>query len=323
MQNQKIPKIALIGCGKWGANIARIMSELGVLAAVADKNPNNAKDFAKKFNCVAMDNQTAIAAKDITAIAITTTSPSHSEIAIAGLNAGKDVFVEKPFALNLKDAQAIEAAANKTKKITMVGHLIRHHPCFLKLLAMVKAGDIGTLKHIRACRLAPGRIRDSESVLYDIATHDLALVAALTDFAKPKKIEAHAISHITNGIDDAVSASITYENNITATIEANWYHPIKIHCLTVIGSKAALVFDDTMAWQDKLKRYRFELDGLTLDHLDHGSGEAIIVPQSEPLKDEITNFIAAIKGEAPCLTDLKEGVFIQELLAQIESEAAR
>ena len=198
MQNQQtIPTIALIGCGKWGANIARIMSELGVLAAVADRNPDNAKNFAKKFNCVAMDNQTAIASNDITAIAITTTSPSHSEIAMASLNAGKDVFVEKPFALNFKDAQAIETAATKAKKIAMCGHLIRHHPCFLKLLAMLKAGDIGALKHIRACRLAPGRIRDSESVLYDIATHDLALVAALTDFAKPKKIKAHAISHVT------------------------------------------------------------------------------------------------------------------------------
>ena len=59
----------------------------------------------------------------------------------------------------------------------MIGHLIRYHPAFIALLAQVKGGAIGKLRHIQANRLAMGRIRSTESALFDLCPHDLSLIS--------------------------------------------------------------------------------------------------------------------------------------------------
>ncbi len=317
MTLQPSPTIALIGCGIWGRNIARNLAALHALAGVSDTDPVAAANFAKTFNVPVMSFDAVLAADHIKGTAIVTSAPSHAALAIAALNAGKVVYIEKPLALNVSDAEKI-ADANNTA--VMVGHLIRHHAAFQRLLSLVQTGAIGDIKHIRTTRIAAGRIRNTESVLFDLCPHDLALIAALTGQETPDRVQCHGICHVTAGIEDSISAQLNFPSGITASIEANWLNPQKIHTLTVIGTSGALVFDDALDWPKKLTQFEFAVsnkDG-RID-LTHNQGVAITVAAAEPLKDEMQNFIAAANGTCPPLTDITEALYVQRIMARMQA----
>lgn len=313
------PAIAQIGCGMWGRNIARNLNALGLLAGVADRSAAAADEFAAQFATKSMTVAETIADADIDAVAIVTAAPSHAEIAIAALDAGKAVFVEKPLALNFDEAEAMAAAARRNDRVLMVGHLIRHHPVFAHMLKMVEAGEIGRLRHIRASRLAPGRLRDTESVLFDLCPHDLALVAALTKQAEPVRVQCQGLSHITPGIEDSVTAQLDFDGGMTATIQANWMNPVKIHNLTLIGSAAALVFDDTRPWAEKLVRFAFaSRHDDTGPVLDRGDPEVISVAEGEPLKAEMQRFADAVSNGADPLSGIDEALYVQRIMTRMQ-----
>ena len=313
-------QIALIGCGMWGRNIARNLHQLGVLAGVCDQSDDAANDFAQTFETKALSFPEILNSPEINGVCIVTAAPSHAELALQAFAAGKAVYVEKPLALTVEDAEAMVNAAQQAGKPLMVGHLIRHHAGFQELCHLVQSGDIGTLRHLRLSRIAPGRIRDSESVLFDLCPHDLALVAALTDQATPSRVQCHGFSHITQDIHDSVTAQLDFADGMTASIQANWLNPVKIHNLTVIGTTGALVFDDTKPWAEKLTRFTFNVtkeNGMI--NLDRDQGVAIPLSEAEPLKDEMRNFITAITtGENP-LTDGEEALYVQHIMARMQA----
>ena len=102
-------RIGVIGCGMWGRNLARNLAQLGVLGGGADLVPEHAKSFATEFNVPAMDVATLIEGAGLDGVVIATAAPTHREIACRVLAAGSHVFVEKPLALSLDDAEAIAA----------------------------------------------------------------------------------------------------------------------------------------------------------------------------------------------------------------------
>jgi UDP-2-acetamido-3-amino-2,3-dideoxy-glucuronate N-acetyltransferase len=318
---QKIPRIALAGCGLWGRNVARNLSELDALAGVHDLDDAAAGHLAGEIKTKKMSFDDILGDPAIDGVAVVTPSPTHCDLAVASLNAGKAVFIEKPLTLTVEDSVKIADAAAANKKQVMVGHLIRHHAAFQHLLTLVEGGSIGILKHIRASRIAPGRIRDTESVLFDLCSHDLALVAALTKQEKPHDVRCHGFSLVTDGVEDSVTAQLNFQSGVTASIQANWINPVKIHNLTVIGDKGALVFDDTRGWDEKLHQFKFEIlkDGSSID-LDRDEGMAIPIPPAEPLKDEMRDFIETACRGAPPLTDIAEALHVQHIMAEMHNE---
>ena len=304
----------------WGRNIARNLHHLGVLAAVSDLSAEAASRFADEFDTTALSLEEILARADINGVCIVTAAPSHARLAIDAFAAGKAVYVEKPLALTVEDAKAMIKAAENAQKPLMVGHLIRHHKGFQELCTQVRSGAIGGLRHLRLSRIAPGRIRDSESVLFDLCPHDLALVAALTDQAYPTRVQCHGFSHITPDIHDSITAQLDFANGMTASIQANWINPVKIHNLTVIGETGAFVFDDTKAWAEKLTQFTFNV---TKDNgvinLERDQGVAIPLDEAEPLKEEMQNFIDAITTGQPPLTDGSEALYVQQIMAEMQS----
>ena len=138
--------IGLIGCGMWGRNLARNLSQLGVLADVADRAQTSAEEFAAQFDVTAKPIDALLRDADIIGIVLATSAPSHADLATRILDSGKHVFVEKPLALDLAGAEKIAAAAERNSRQVMVGHLIRYHAAFIELQAQVRAGAIGTLR---------------------------------------------------------------------------------------------------------------------------------------------------------------------------------
>ena len=310
-------KIGLIGCGMWGKNLARNLTQLNVLAAVCDRCNNKAAQFAKQFNNKNLDFDAILADPSIDGVVIATSATSHDKLAIAALQAGKHVYVEKPLSLTLVGATSIANAAEKAGKRVMVGHLIRYHAVFCELQAQVSAGVIGRLRHIQANRLAMGRIRNNESVLFDLCPHDLSLILEICN-SIPKIINSTAICYINKTIADIANTILHFKENITVSINASWINPRKEHKFVVIGTLGSIVFDDTNPWKEKVLLYRDIIQNENNEiKTFREKVEKIKLSEKEPLEEELLHFMKVCKSGATPLTNAKEGVKVQRVLDKI------
>ncbi len=303
----------------WGHNLARTLAKLDALIAVADRDTKAARKFASLFNVTAMAVDALIESNDIDGIVIATSAPSHDELAVAGLLASKHIFIEKPLSLLLAGAHAIRDAAESANRQVMVGHLIRYHAAFIELQNQLASGAIGKLRHVQANRLAMGRIRTTESVLFDLCPHDLSLILALVE-GMPTKVHCVGASHMTRGVADFLSSFLSFDNGVSAGMQTSWLSPLKEHRLTVTGSAGALVFDDTKAWSEKLTLFRDQIQ-LNGEHflIDRANPVALPVAKSEPLNNEMQAFIRSCDNNNPALTDINEAIAVQKVLDAMQN----
>ena len=312
--------IGLIGCGMWGRNLARNLASLDALACVADATPENASDFATAFNSQPASFDDLCQNPSLDGVVIATPAHSHAAIALPLLAAGKHVYIEKPLALSMDAATQIATAAKAHDRQVMVGHLIRYHAAFIELQKQLAAGVIGDLRHIQATRLAMGRIRNTESVLFDLCPHDLSLVLALTG-ASPTHISCAGASHITPGIVDILSTVLGFPGGVSAHLNTGWINPVKQHCLTVTGSTGSLVFDDTKPWDEKLTLFTDDIsqDGDYFT-ITRQPPRALAVTEGEPLKDEMRAFIQACASGNPAPTDIEDALAVQAVLDMMQHQ---
>ena len=174
------PRIAVLGCGYWGGNHIRTLKGLGVLHGVSDANPQNAERFASEFGVPNIPVDELFTHPDIDGIVMALPAQFHAKYAIEAVKNGKDVLVEKPIALEVSDAEAEVAAARENGRVFMVGHILRFHPAFEKLLDMVKSGDIGDVRYVHSHRVGFGKFHDKFDALWDLAPHDLSMILAIT-----------------------------------------------------------------------------------------------------------------------------------------------
>ena len=313
--NKKI-KIALIGCGNWGKNIARNLYEMDCLDCIYDPNSLQAKEFIETHKLPIYSLNEIFLNKEINAVVIATSAQTHKEIAIQALKNNKDVFIEKPFSLSLSDAKLISQSAIENNKILMVGHLLNYHNSFLELKKVIKEGKIGSIKNIRAQRLALGSIRNYESVLYDLTVHDISMILSITQDL-PLKALAHSIHHNSNIGPDAVSITLYFKDGITAMLNSDWMCPYKEHRFSVIGTKGSLIFDDTKDWDNKLS---MNPSSINFDNtINFKTTKSLIVTKNEPLKIELESFLKSIKSRNIPLTSHKEALNVQIVMEMIEN----
>lgn len=310
-------RIGLIGCGMWGRNLARNLSQLGALVSVADRNVENAAAFADEFGGKADSIDAVLDQHDLNGIIVATPAFTHAEMACRALAAGRHVYVEKPLAMSLDEAGRIASAAKSAGRMVMVGHLIRYHQAFITLQQEIAAGAIGTLRHVMAHRLAMGRIRSNESVIHDLCPHDASLLLALMG-SEPTSISCAGASHVTPGIIDHVTAMFAFSGARTAAMNVSWIAPYKEHRLTAIGSTGSIVFDDSRPWAEKLTLFRDDIqpsgDGFSISRSDPAF---LPVAESEPLKQEVATFIDCCDNGHVPPTDLTEAMAVQRVLEQM------
>ncbi|EKE09521.1 MAG: hexapeptide repeat-containing oxidoreductase [uncultured bacterium] len=316
--NSSLPRVAVLGCGTWGKNLVRNFAELGALAAVCDKDTSKAEALKALYNVPSLSEDEAFSDPTLEAIVIASLAPLHSEQATRALKAGKHVFIEKPMALSEKDAQDLCSLAKKTNRILMVGHILNYHPAFIKLKE--RLSELGSLKHIYANRLGLGRFRRKESVLWDLASHDVSLILSLTQ-EKPLNVTSTWQSFLAPHKPASALLALTFPKGLTAHIHASWLSPFKEQKLVVMGEKGIAVFDDRKPWAEKLtltkncyhwKESQFEAN-------DHLRTEAIPLSEAEPLKNECLHFLTCIqKGETP-LTSGEEGLCVTQVLETAEN----
>lgn len=261
-------------------------------------------------------------ADDISAVAIAAPAIDHYGLARRALEAGKQVFVEKPLALELDDAQALAKLAHERHLTLMVGHLLQYHPAYLTLKRLVQSGEIGELRHITSHRLNPGAIRTEENALWSMGPHDFSMVLGLTGVS-PDRVSTLPVRVVNPAIPDQYFVQLAFPNGLTAQVSVSWLSPYKEHKLTVLGTKGALVFEDTAPDRArKLLLYRdyVDLSG-TAPRFIKSEGEEIEWPADEPLEAEMTAFLSAIVGGEGNRTGPEEAIPVLDLLHRASADA--
>jgi predicted dehydrogenase len=307
-------KVAVIGCGHWGKNLVRNFSELGALVAISDPNSELAAQFSTQFNVPGLDFD-AILEGDCDGVVIATPAPLHASLSQKAFAAGKHVYVEKPLAMTLDEADSMIEAAAQANRQLMVGHLLQYHPVFARLRDMVRQDELGGLQYIYSNRLSLGKIRSEEDVVWSFAPHDISMILSLAG-QNIKTVRCDAPDILQPGISDTASLHIGFENGLKSHVFCSWLHPYKEQKLVVIGDKAMAVFDDTMNWDQKLAVYDHVIDiGETPPVPQKSEVRFEKVPSGEPLKAECRYFLNLIDGRADPLTDGAEGRRVLQVLA--------
>ena len=309
--------IALIGCGSWGKNIARNLHQIGTLACIYDTDQNLLQKLNQNFNLPTYSINEIFKNKKIQALVISSSAKTHKDLAEKALLNNKDVLIEKPFCLSLSDATNLSKLAIKKNRVLMVGHLLNYHNAFIKMKDLIKEGKIGKIKNIRAHRLALGAIRSHESVVYDLAAHDISMILSITQ-ELPVEISTHSIHHNSNIGPDAISVKLSFKAGTTALVNCDWMCPYKEHKFSVIGTNGSLIFGDTKDWPNKLT---FNPSVINQDSsIKFYPLEKIYVDENEPLKNELQKFIDSIQTRKNPLTDHKEALKVQTVMEMIDKK---
>lgn len=321
-----VPRIAVLGAGHWGKNLIRNFAELGGLAAVVDPDVATASALVAAHGGAVMEFDAVLADPTIVGVAIAAPAPLHHSLARRALDAGKHVYVEKPVALTLADAEDLVSASGEAGLTLMVGHLLQYHPVFLALNAMVAAGDLGRIRYLYSNRLSLGKIRREEDVLWSFAPHDISMILALAG-EEPDRVSATGACLLDDRIADSVTVQLGFPSGCRGHIFASWASPFKEQKLVVVGENAMAVFDDTQPlWEEKLALFRAPIiwrDGVPT--VVKGDPEWIDVPKGEPLKAECAHFLECIATGARPRTDGPEGVRVLKVLTRASAaiEAGR
>ena len=320
LNGKKLTKIVQIGCGHWGKNLTRNFAEIGALAGVIDRSPDLAKTMSETYGVPIFDFEECLSDPKIDGIAIATPATTHADLATKALNAGKHVYVEKPLALEVKDAESLISLAKKCSRHLMVGHLLQYHPVFINLLNHVRNGLVGEVQYIYSNRMSLGKFRAEENVLWSFAPHDFSMILAIVG-QEPEVITAQGASFVTQGVADWCTVQFIFPSGVRGHIQTSWMHPFKEQRLVVTGSHGTLIFDDVEAdWNKKLAFIKHQIDyGGNAPTAQKSDLEYFPIQRSEPLKDECKHFVDCIVKNKTPRSDGAEGLAVLKALSKAEN----
>ena len=304
-------RTGVVGCGRWGRNLIRNFSELGVLAAVSDVAPTAAKEFSATFSVPAMSPSQLLMSEEIDAVAIAVPAESHAELALQAIKRGKHVFVEKPVATRIFEAEQLNAAASEFDVTFMVGHLLRYHPAFIELARICSDGGIGEIEYIQSSRSSNRMRFRGEKAIWGFAPHDISMFLALLG-ELPNSVFARRSACEGESGPDAVVAAFEFPSGASGHLFVSWIHRCREQRLIVSGETGTIIFDDCQPWQSKLMYSRDE--GRKAGDFKSDSLKPIAMTEAEPLKLECEHFLECIDlGRRPT-TDGQEALAVLRVL---------
>ena len=307
--------VALAGCGYWGKNLARNLHQMGHLATVCDASPKALEAARAQYREVAVTDDYGRVLGDprIAAVVLATPAEQHHGMAKQALLAGKDVFVEKPLALRVADAEELCALAAENHRILMVGHILEYHPAILKLKELVDAGELGELLYLYSNRLNLGKVREEENILWSFAPHDISVILLLAG-ALPERVASAGQSYLQHQIADVTMTTLAFPGKVRAHIFVSWLHPFKEQKLVVVGSRKMAVFDDVVK-EGKLRLYDKGIEWREGHPVVRQTAEStLFFPEMEPLREELQHFVDCVRSRRAPRTDGANGLRVLRVL---------
>ena len=314
---QGMPRLGVAGAGYWGTNLIQTAADMGVLGAVYDPEPERLIAMRWKHPDIPALREYAQLLDAVDAVVIAAPASLHADLALTAIAARKHVFVEKPLALSVADAERIADAADRMGVRSFVGHILLYHPAVRALRDDLSRGTIGEIRHVRSRRLNLGKVRDHENVWWSFAPHDISLVLALMD-ETPQDVTGSLRSVRGVAVEDFAYADFAFSQGRSAHVEVSWLDPNRSARLDVFGTRGVLTFEDSRSGATVVRRkYEVSADLQTTS----GEPESIPFEGDRPLRIELEAFVSAIRDGAAVLTDARHGAEVVRVLERIDKPA--
>jgi UDP-2-acetamido-3-amino-2,3-dideoxy-glucuronate N-acetyltransferase len=297
-------KIAVVGGGYWGENLIRVFHQMAVLYRICDSQPDRLEKLAAKYPEVKVESSFEAIADDpeVDGVVVATPAETHYALAQRLLQAGKDIFVEKPLVLRCEEAEKLMVLAERTQRLLMVGHLLEYHPAVTRLQELIESGELGRIEYIYSNRLNLGKVRREENALWSFAPHDISVILLLVK-QLPVQVTATGGAYLQPNIADVTVSTMLFDRGVRAHIFVSWLHPYKEQKLVVVGERRMAVFDDVLK-TGKLQIYEKKI-GLVNGQFvaEKPAGREVDLPAGEPLALECRHFLDCIRSRHTPKTD--------------------
>ena len=321
--------IALVGYGYWGPNVAKQLyaNKEYNFEIICDKKTSRlekAKDLYAESLKYTLDFNEVINDDTIDAVALAVETSAHYELAKQALLAEKDVYVEKPFTDNVKQAEELQKLARDKGRIIHVDHIMVYHPVIKKIRELVSSGELGDVIYFNCSRINLGQLKNDVSVMWDLSVHDLSIIDYLTNGAEPIKVKAIGTRAYSEK-ESVTFLSLDY-GKFLANITASWLSPIKERRILIAGTKKMLVYDDVDVL-NKLIVYDKGFDRIEdIEYADYviktRSGDGIIpkLEQSDALYNSLEQFRQSIVTRKESATNADAAIRIIKILEKADKE---
>lgn len=324
--------LGVIGAGYWGPNLVRNFATLPQcqLKVVCDQDRQPLDRLRPLYPQLyfSSDWREIVGSPEIQAVVIATPTSTHYEIALEALKKGKDVFVEKPLASTVAEAEKLATEAEKRERILMVGHLMIFHPAIIRLKELIQRGELGEIFYLYFRRVNLGKIRKNENALLSFAPHDISAALYLLD-SEPTEIWSRGEAYIQPEVEDVVFLNMSFPHKVMAHIHVSWLDPHKRRELTVVGSHKMAVFDDISTTEPIRVYDKGVLEPGTYlsygDSLGIRTGDIWIpkVEMQEPLRIECLHFLDCVENRKRPLTDVHHGIQVVRVLEKAQISLKR
>ncbi|NTU77956.1 MAG: Gfo/Idh/MocA family oxidoreductase [Chloroflexales bacterium] len=316
--------IGVIGYGYWGPNLVRNFSQAqgAQVIAVCDQRPERRAQVEQIYPSVKTyaDVSEMLSNPAVNAVAVATPVSSHFPLALKALEAGKHVFVEKPFTATAAEAEQLLEEAEKRRLTVMVDHTFIYTSAVRKIKELLDNGSLGQLYYYDSVRVNLGLFQHDVNVLWDLAVHDLSIMDYLIG-RSPTMIAATGMSHVPGRPENLAYLTCFFSNNLIAHFHVNWMAPVKLRQTLIGGSEKMIVYDD-IEMSEKIKVYDKGIivsdaaDAVYQRHVGYRTGDmwAPRLDNIEALKIEAEHFVECINSGGQPLSSGQAGLRVVRIL---------
>ncbi len=298
-------KVALFGVGRWGSHWLRHLQAhpQAELVAVVDASSERLNSLSQQYRftqtLTTTDWQKVLDLPEVEAVVVATPAATHYGLIQAALERGCHVLAEKPLTLSPSEAVQLCQLAEQQQRQLVVDHTYLFHPAVQQGRTVVRQ-SLGELRYGYAARTHLGPVRQDVDALWDLAIHDIAIFNYWLN-ATPVQVQAQGTNWLQAGLADLVWVKLTYPNGFEATVHLCWSNPDKQRRLNLVGSQAALLFDELAASPLQLLQGQlgpnFAPWGL--------EQQAIVLEPVEPLQAVCSHFLDCVQQNRA--SDLSSG----------------
>ena len=317
-------RIGVIGYGYWGPNLVRSFAEVpgAEVVAVSDLNVERLAKVQSRYPAmkVTTNSQELFADRQIDAIAIATPVSTHYNLALAALQAGKHVLVEKPITVSSEQAMRLIDEAQRRNLVLMVDHTFIYTGAVRKMQELVASKAIGDVYYYDSVRVNLGLFQHDVNVIWDLAVHDLSIMDYVLP-SQPYAVSATGMNHIPGEPENIAYLTLFFEHNLIAHIHVNWLAPVKVRRTLLGGSQKMICYDD-LEPSEKIRLYD---KGITVNGNPENLYQMLVgyrtgdmwVPKldmTEALQTEALHFIHCIREGKRPITDGEAGLRVVRIL---------
>jgi predicted dehydrogenase len=309
-----------------GRNHLRVISNHSetALAAIADPDPAALEAAVAQTGAKGFDDPLAmIAGAEIDGVVIAAPTTFHVALALAAIERGLSVLVEKPLAANVEDGLAIVNAARKRGVRVQVGHVERYNPAVMEMGRLLRAGWLSTVYAITSRRAGPfpARIRDV-GVTVDLGTHDVDMLSWIAG-ERPVRVYAETAQRIHATHEDLTFGLMHFPSGATGFLDVDWLTPAKRRSLSVVGEEGMFELD-YLTQKLTFTSSNVEMPQMIGGYATTFTGDVADIPiqNVEPLRAQLDEFVRVLRtGERPYV-DGEDGLWAVAIANALLTAAA-